>query len=306
MRLVRSVIFLSTLVAMGSAAPPAASPGDSLVVSTTWLAQHLNDQNLVLLHLGSKAEYDAKHIPGARYVRPELDVPADGLSLVMLPPNVIHDRLTAIGISDDSRVVIYYGKDYGDIVSPATRLLFTLDYAGLGRATSLLDGGQIAWTRDGHQVTSDVPPTRIGTLSPLKMRPIVVDGDYVLKHLKTPHFAIVDARASSFYEGLQTGGRKDSPLRSGHIAGAFSVPFNAITDDQLILRSPEDLAAMFTKAGVKPDDTVIGYCHVGQQATAMLFAARTLGHPVLLYDGSFKDWSQHPEYPVENPAVKRR
>ncbi len=46
---------------------------------------------------------------------------------------------------------------------------------------------------------------------------------------------------------------------------------------------------------------VIGYCHIGQQATAMLFAARTLGHEVRLYDGSFEDWSRHTEYPVEVP-----
>jgi thiosulfate/3-mercaptopyruvate sulfurtransferase len=64
----------------------------------------------------------------------------------------------------------------------------------------------------------------------------------------------------------------------------------------------EQLATLFEKAGVKAGDTVIGYCHVGQQATAMLFAARTLGHPVLLYDGSFEDWSRHADYPVENPA----
>ena len=71
-------------------------------------------------------------------------------------------------------------------------------------------------------------------------------------------------------------------------------------DDQLQLRSTDDLTARFTKAGVSPNDTVIGYCHIGQQATAMLFAARRLGHPVLLYDGAFEDWSLfHPGYPVE-------
>gem|GEM_PF-1578746 len=64
------------------------------------------------------------------------------------------------------------------------------------------------------------------------------------------------------------------------------------------------LHPLFTKAGVKPGDTVIGYCHIGQQATAVLFAARTLGHTVLLYDGSFEDWSRHAEYPVENPSRK--
>ena len=55
---------------------------------------------------------------------------------------------------------------------------------------------------------------------------------------------------------------------------------------------------------MKPDDTVIGYCHIGQQATAMLFAARSLGHRVLLYDGSFQDWSRHTDFPVENPSQK--
>ena len=70
------------------------------------------------------------------------------------------------------------------------------------------------------------------------------------------------------------------------------------------LKSAADLEAIFTKAGVKPGDTVIGYCHIGLQATAMLLAARSLGHPVLLYDGSFEDWSRHSDYPVDNPAKK--
>ena len=71
-----------------------------------------------------------------------------------------------------------------------------------------------------------------------------------------------------------------------------------------MLKSDAELAAIFAKAGVKPNDTVIGYCHIGQQTTAMLFAARTLGHPVLLYDGSFEDWSRHTDYPVDNPSEK--
>jgi len=77
-----------------------------------------------------------------------------------------------------------------------------------------------------------------------------------------------------------------------------------ITDDRLIVRPAPELLAIFTKAGVRPGDTIIGYCHIGQQATAMLFAARTLGHPVLLYDGSFEDWSRHADYPVEAAAAK--
>jgi thiosulfate/3-mercaptopyruvate sulfurtransferase len=63
---------------------------------------------------------------------------------------------------------------------------------------------------------------------------------------------------------------------------------------------------MFSSAGVAPGDTVVGYCHIGQQATALLFAARVAGHPVLLYDGSFEDWSHHADFPVENPSAKER
>jgi thiosulfate/3-mercaptopyruvate sulfurtransferase len=65
-----------------------------------------------------------------------------------------------------------------------------------------------------------------------------------------------------------------------------------VTADDLRLKPRGELEALFRSAGVKPGDTVIGYCHIGQQVTAMLLAARTLGHPVLLYDGSFEDWSR--------------
>jgi thiosulfate/3-mercaptopyruvate sulfurtransferase len=92
--------------------------------------------------------------------------------------------------------------------------------------------------------------------------------------------------------------------RTGHIAGAKSIPYTAITDEKLRFKSPAELAAIFAKAGVKPGDTIVGYCHIGQQATGMLLAAKSLGHKVLLYDGSFEDWSARSGYPVETVASK--
>ena len=271
----------------------AAAPRDSLIVTTSWLAQHLTDPDLMLLHVGDKAEYDARHIPGARYVAlSDISVSeqnGNGLTLEMPPAADLRTRLAALGISDRSRIVVYYGKDW---VSPTTRVIFTLDYAGLGDATSLLDGGMDAWTRDGHPVTAVVPPARTGTLSPREPRSLIVDAEYVMAHLKAPQTAIVDARAPAFYDGTQTGGRKESRHRTGHIAGAHNVPFTSIFDDQMNVKSAEALAEIFAKAGVQPHDTVVAYCHVGQQATAVIFAARVLGHPVLLYDGSFEDWSR--------------
>ena len=279
---------------------------NALVVTPAWLAQHLSDPNLVLLHVGDKEGYEAAHIPGARFVQMSdvsvSDHTDKGLMLEMPPADDLRQRLEALGISDDSRVVVYYGKDW---ISPSTRIVFTLDYAGLGARSSLLDGGMDAWIASGGAVTKDAPAAKSGKLSALKTKPIVVDAAYVKSHVGAKGFAVVDARDAEFYTGTKTGGDHGGKQRTGHIHGAASLPF---TDpyDNVTLKSPADLEALFTKAGVKPGDTVIGYCHIGQQATAMLFAARTLGHPVLLYDGSYQDWSRHTDYPVDNPSETKQ
>jgi thiosulfate/3-mercaptopyruvate sulfurtransferase len=297
----KKLLVLTCLIA----ASAVASPRQNLIVDAAWLKAHLADPELVVLHVGDKAEYEAAHIPGARFVSlgdiSISDHSGKGLMLEMPPAEDLRHRLEALGISDKSRVVVYYGKDW---VSPSTRVIFTLDYAGLGARASLLDGGQEAWVRAGGAVTKEATAAKTGSLSPLKLRPIVVDAATVNARLGTPGVAVVDGRDAAFYDGIQSGGSHGTPHRTGHIRGALSIPFTSITDDRLLLKSNEDLAVIFAKAGVKPNDTVIGYCHIGQQTTAMLFAARTLGHPVLLYDGSFEDWSRHTDYPVDNPSEK--
>ncbi len=282
-----------------------ATPRQAILVDSAWLKQHLADPDIVLLHIGNKEGYDEGHIPGARLVSlgdvSVSDHSGHGLMLEMLPADELHNHLEALGISDKSHVIVYFAKDW---VSPATRVVFTLDYAGLGSRSSLLDGGQEAWARNGGSVTKEVTPAKSGKLSPLKLRPIVVDAATVHARIGTPGVAVVDGRDAVYYDGVETGGAHGETHRTGHVHGALSIPFTSITDDHLMIKSPEELAALFTKAGVKSGDTVIGYCHIGQQTTAMLFAARSLGHQVLLYDGSFEDWSRHREYAVDNPSDK--
>jgi len=264
---------------------------DALIVSSAWLASHLNDANLVLLHAGNRAEYDKAHIPGARFVALGDVAVSDptGLTLEMLPADRLRDKLAELGISNDSRIVVAYDADR---VTSATRLVFTLDYAGLGDRASILDGGLMAWIRDNREVTTAVPAAKTGNLAALTVKPLVVTSDYVKAHLGKAGTSVVDGRLTAFYSGAQTGGGRGSPHKTGHIDGAKSVPFNELTDFQQLFKSADALRAIFTAAGVAPGDTVVGYCHIGQQATAMLFAARTLGYPVLLYDGSFEDWSK--------------
>ena len=296
------IVIAAVVSAVAVSAQTPVSPATAraaLLVSTTWVSQHLADPDLVLLHVGDKAEYDARHLPGARFVEfaqvAVTDRSGSGLSLEMLAPEVLRTRLSALGIGDRSRVVVYYGRGR---LSQATRVLLTLDHAGLGPRTSLMDGGLEAWVSDGRETTTAVVTPAPGTLAPLTTRPNVVDAEYVKARLKTAGVAVVDARLPAFYSGAQTGGSPATPHKTGHIAGALNVPFSEITDAEGRVRSADELSALFAKAGVKPGDTVITYCHIGQQATAVAFAARTLGFNVVMYDGSFEDWSRR-DLPVE-------
>ncbi|MDP1891779.1 MAG: rhodanese-like domain-containing protein [Gemmatimonadaceae bacterium] len=286
-------------------APAAPDPRAPLFVSVEWLAQHLNDPNLVLLHVGPAPEYATAHISGARLVSvPSLSIgdrAGPGLGVEMPSADTLLARLAVLGISDDSRVVVYYAKD---MVYPASRILITLTYAGLGERASLLDGGMGAWTAAGHATSAETSRARVSVLAPLRIRNFVVDARYVRSMLGAPGVSIVDARDTVFYTGARAGGSAQAPQRAGRVPGAKSVVWSTLTDSTFRIRPASELSAAFAAAGVRPGDLVIGYCHTGQQASAMLLAARSLGHRVLLYDGSYQDWSARSELPVETGPAR--
>ena len=281
-------------------------PRAALLVSTDWLAKNLQNPKVVVLHAGDRRSYDAGHIPGARFVNLEELATSDhetpGALMLQVPelPKV-RESLQKLGISDDSKIVVYFNDDR---FTPATRLILTLDHVGLGAQTSLLAGNLETWRDEKREITTDATPAKTGSLSPLRARGLIVDGDFVQSNIGRPGVSVVDGRAPVFYDGVQTGRGMHAPHKTGHIAGAKSIPYSSVTDTRNRLKSREELAAIFAKAGVKPGDTVVGYCHIGLQATGMLFAARSLGHKVLLYDGSFEDWSARPGSLVETTAAK--
>jgi thiosulfate/3-mercaptopyruvate sulfurtransferase len=281
-------------------APAAPDPRAPLFVSVEWLAQHLDDPHLVLLHVGPAPGYASAHIPGARLVRvADLSIgdrAGPGLGVEMPSADTLLARLAVLGISDDSRVIVYYAKD---MVYQASRILLTLTYAGLGERASLLDGGMGAWTAAGHVTSAETSRARVSVLTPLRIRNFVVDAHYVQSMIGTAGVSIVDARDTVFYTGARAGGSAQAPQRAGRIPGAKSVVWSTLTDANFRVRPAAELAAAFAAAGVRPGDVVIAYCHTGQQASAVLLAARSLGHRVLLYDGSFQDWSARVELPVE-------
>lgn len=289
-------IIAGTIIAVALLCRPAAAQTLApLLVEVDWLSEHLNDRGLVVLHVGAPAEYQAQHIAGARLIseddvaRPH-DMAKGDLMLELPAAADLRATLAARGISDDSRIVVYAGRNTP--VQSATRIILTLDYLGLGDRTSLLNGGLAAWLRAGKPATAEAPRVTPGTLSPRATTPLIVDAEFVKSLASRPTHRLVDARAPAFFTGVA-----ESMGKSGHIPGAINIPFTDVTDtEQKIDRAR--LADLFARAGVRPGDTVVAYCHIGQQATAVIFAARLLGHPVVLYDGAFQDWSTANRGPV--------
>ena len=137
---------------------------DSMIVSTEWLAKHLNDDSLVLLQVGDKKEYDEAHIAGAQFIQiSDISTPR-GQGLILELPGVdqLKPTFDRFGVTDKSRIVIYFSKDW---VTPTARVYFTLDYLGLGDRTAILDGGLPAWRAEGKPVTAEVRAPKPGSFA---------------------------------------------------------------------------------------------------------------------------------------------
>ncbi|MBK8005352.1 MAG: sulfurtransferase [Gemmatimonadetes bacterium] len=302
LRLPRPGRLLLAALALAPAALDAA-PRDRMLVSPAWVAARLGDPALVLFHIGTKAGYDSAHIAGARFLPLATITERKPSGTVFeLPPVARLDSVfAAAGVGPDSRIVLYFGSDW---VSPTTRAWFTFDYLGLGARTVILDGGLPAWRAAGRPVTADPPPAARAVRAPgSHPRPdAVVDAGWVQGHLGAARLTIIDARDREFYRGLEPGMHG----REGHLPGAVSLPFHTLFDSTGRFLPDSALRRRFTEAGVKPGQQVVAYCHIGQQATVVYFAARLLGLDVRLYDGSYTEWEARAELPVEGgiPATR--
>src|SRR6266404_9082041 len=145
----------------------------SLIVSTEWLAQHLKDDSLVLLQVGDKSEFTVAHIPGAQFIQlADISTPrGQGLALELPEVAQLQATFEKLGVSDKSRIVVYFSKDW---VTPTTRVFFTLDYLGLGDRTSILDGGLPALRAEKRPATAELREAKRGSFTPRPNPKLVV------------------------------------------------------------------------------------------------------------------------------------
>ena len=277
------------------AAPQSGSA--NLLVTTEWLSKHLQDKDLVVLHSNwTRSSYKKAHIPGARFLWINgLAKDTPDRSTELPSKEEAAAILRDLGINNDSKVVVYFE---GSNMTMTTRMILTLTYLGMGDRVSLLDGGFDAWKAENRPVTSEIPKVTPGTYTPTLHPEVVTDADWVKEHLSDPNITIIDARAKRFYDGSSGGSS------AGHVPHSVSIPFSSVADSTNRILDPAALRDVLAKAGVKPGSQLVTYCHVGQQATLVAFAARYIGYNVKVYDGSFEDWSDR-GLPIENPAEKK-
>lgn len=261
-----------------------------ILVSAQWLKDHLKDPNLVLVHVSySKYDYDAEHIPGARYLWPEWLAPNTPETNYNAPDaKAATDVLQRLGISDNAHVVLYNVRNE---VSVTARMFLTLEHFGLKGKVSYLNGGLEAWKKEGNTVTKEVAAAKKGNFV-AKPGNLLVDKNYVLSTIKSDKGLVVDARATRYYDGEPVGYPRD-----GHIAGAKNIVYTKLVDETNQFKPTDSLKHYFSPVtGAKE---VVTYCFIGQTASVVYMAGRILGYDMKLYDGSMQEWSRFDELPME-------
>ncbi|OLS53449.1 3-mercaptopyruvate sulfurtransferase [Rhodovulum sulfidophilum] len=281
------------------------------LVSTDWLAAHLNDPDLRILDASCRpvfptdtprdpvAEYQAAHIPGARFFDiDEISDQRSDLPHMAPPPEKFISRLRAMGVGDGHQVVVY---DSAGLFS-AARVWWTFRLMGK-TDIAVLDGGLPKW-RAEERPLEDMPPiVRDRHMTVQRQAGLIKDVTQVAAASKLGDYEIVDARGASRFEGTDPEPRPG--LRSGHIPGSKNVPFATLLNADGTMKSPEALKAVFEAAGVDLRKPVITSCGSGVTAAILSLALEVIGHRNhSLYDGSWSEWGMYGDLPVETGPAR--
>ncbi len=273
-----------------------------LLVSTDWLAQHLNDPAVriadVRWYLFEKdktgyGEYLKGHIPGAVYFNMDTELASprgQGPGRHPLPkPDVFAEAAARAGIGEATHVVAY--DDRG--AASAARLWWLLRYFGHDEV-SLLDGGITQWTADGRPLETDVRTYPRSTFVARPRSNMVVNAEVVNVFRDDPQALVLDVRAAERYEGII------EPIdpRAGHVPGAKSAPYTGNLADNQRFKAPQELRGRFEKLGAATADKLVCYCGSGVNACQSIFALKLAGFESVLYEGSWSDWSNQPDRPL--------
>jgi thiosulfate/3-mercaptopyruvate sulfurtransferase len=278
-----------------------------LLVSTAWLADHLDDPTVRVVDIRGHVlpaseppphyfnhyeDYLRAHIPGAAFVDwvHEITDPADPNHARIAPPERYAAVMARIGVTDETHVIAYDDAD-GMF---AARLWWSLQYYGHDRV-SVLNGGWNRWIAEGRPTTDVIPTFPPATFTPRPRPELIRTGEQVLNRLGAEQI-LIDVRTPDEFLG-----RASRVRRAGHIPTARNLPRATLVGVDGLIPAPAALREQFTSAGV-PDkgDDVVFYCNAGVSASYGLLLYRAAGFSGgAVYDGSWKDWGSDESKPIE-------
>ena len=276
---------------------------NTILVSTDWLRHRLNSPDIRVFDASwylpadgrdPRAEYEAAHIPGARFF--DIDEISDSDSSLphMMPqPEKFASRMRSMGVGDGHQVVVYDGAG----LFSAARVWWLFRHMGK-TDVAVLDGGFPKWVAEGLPVENLPPQTQSRHMTARRNAALVSDLPHVLAASKSGEAQIVDARSPDRFRGEAPEPRPG--LRPGHIPGSRNVYFNDLLNPDGTLKPEAELRKAFVDGGVDLSRPVITTCGSGITAAVLSLALEVLGHRShSLYDGSWAEWGMSPDVPIE-------
>jgi thiosulfate/3-mercaptopyruvate sulfurtransferase len=268
----------------------------TLLITPQELQDKLPTANLCMIDTRPAEDYAQGHIPGATH----FDL--FGLSLVDTTDAplksfmfMIHHVLELRGVSNEKEVVFY--EDNSGM--RAARGVWFLEYYGHPNVT-MLDGGFQAWKAAGAPVTTDASAPKAASFKTQERRDVLATADDLLRSLNKQEVAVLDTRSVGEYLGTHV-----RAARGGAVPGAIHIEWTDNLDASGKFKSNAELQAMYDKVGITADKEVITYCQGGYRAAHSYVALRLLNFPkVRNYIGSWKEWGDRSDLPIEHPTKK--
>ena len=274
------------------------------LVSTDWLAEHLDDPGVVIVESDEDVLlYESGHIPGAVKVDWHLDL-NDDVARDYVDSAGFRAVAEAKGISPDT-LVVFYGDQFNWWAAYA---LWVFSLFGHERA-ALLDGGRAKWIAEGRELTREVPSPAAGSYPEVERDDTTIRAfkEDVLAHLKARR-KLVDVRSPGEFSGELTHMAdypQEGAIRGGHIPTATNVPWKRAANDDGTFRDVGELRELYEgEVGLRGEDQIIAYCRIGERSSHTWFVlTHLLGLPnVRNYDGSWVEWGNAVRVPIERPG----
>ncbi len=269
------------------------------LVTTDWLATELGARDLRIADCSwflpaeardPRAEFETAHIPGAVFIDlDEITDPTHPAPMMLPPPEKLASRLSALGIGDGCRIVLYDASPH----HTAARGWAVLRSFGIPDV-ALLDGGFAKWRAEDKPLASGLPTPKSRHLTPRDRNIGIADLTQVAAALGTDT-QLVDARSPSRFAGEEPEPRPG--VSPGHMPGAINLHYPRLFNADGTWKQGDALRAVFTEAGIDLDRPVITTCGSGVTASALAFGLHLLGREARVYDGSWAEWGADPATP---------